>query len=104
MEADYHKVYQRFQKHGGLSPYARWHFRNLGFNFRNKQTGKTLTKSQYWDIFGDHWSPDWKLISFEPRSGWENSEERRGHFNEVTAEVQYFGNYIFRPIETAIFI
>ena len=104
MEADYHKTYKRFREHGDLSLYARWHFRNLGFNFRNRQTKQVLTKQLYFDEFGDQYLPDWELIPFEPRSGWENSEEKKWHFNEVTAEVQYFGNYIFRPIETAIFI
>lgn len=34
-----------------MSPYAKFHFKYLGYNFKNKLTGKIYTKGVFWDQF-----------------------------------------------------
>ena len=34
-----------------MSPYGKFHFKYLGFNFKDKQTGKIYRKGEFWDSF-----------------------------------------------------
>lgn len=36
-----------------LSIYAKFHFKCLGFNFQENETGKIYTKGEFWDTFRD---------------------------------------------------
>ena len=34
-----------------MSPYGKFHFKYLGFNFKSKKTGKIFRKGEFWDSF-----------------------------------------------------
>jgi len=34
-----------------MSPYAKFHFKYLGYNFKNILTGRIYTKGEFWDCF-----------------------------------------------------
>jgi hypothetical protein len=48
------------------SEYGMFHSQNLGFNFKNIQTGKVLRKSQYYDKFGAKEVQGWTRIPYVP--------------------------------------
>ena len=88
---DYHKAYyearRKMRQKGGepgkLSEYGRFFVRFLGFNFYNSETKKILTKREYFDLFGDTYLPEWKLIPWKPGIGWLNASDKILHFEKV---------------------
>ena len=71
-------------KNNTLSDYAKFHFKNLGFNLYHPATGRLLSKRGYFDRFNGKFVHGWEYQLWEPSDGWQNEAERNEHYKEVT--------------------
>lgn len=98
--ARYYRAKQKMKRKGGepgkLSEYGRFVFTYLGFNFYNPETGKILTKSQYFELYGDSYQPGWKLIPWKPGIGWLNESDKILHFERVQENYKEVFNEILQ--------
>ena len=66
-----------------LSKYATWYYNHMGFNFRNKVTGKIMPKPGYYDIYNGAITGEWEPIEYEPRNGWLSEAEKKDHHDTL---------------------
>lgn len=68
-----------------LSRYGRFHFRYLGFNFKDQETGRVYCKREYFDKYGDTLAPGFVCVPYEPEGGFITWEIAMDHYREADA-------------------